>query len=495
MLDGIDRSTRVRLQNDALSLLDGTPPLRNTGDTTLTAPLRPDHDTTPLRPDHDTAPAVPARPNRGKGAAVPSRQPGETPWAEDSARFDELLGGEGRPIREAWVELSSARVELNRVEDLRSGPGGASTSRGVSEFDVQLNHEFITAQDRLRTAYTNLQDLGVQPAEIEARIQQIQAEAVTHRGATLGAGKHKTLPDTAPPAVNHIALNNSGVSGPNGLTVERSVGQDGAVTLRVVDQQLHPDPTRTVVARQDGGFDVRHTQSDTLDTYTANGDRIAYEMPLYGADGRPTGLRLHTDINGHGARQAVTVHGPGADRLTAFALPGGATRITRLDTGVTRRTDALGRHLDEGVQLTGPDGVPAGTDRVRVTDGAGVHVTDLAGDRLDLRVQDLGDGNGIRVTDETTGVSVRHDARGRLQETGVSLTDPRGTRGERFLADDGTGRFTLTDTSGARQPQTVTALPRGSGFRVTDEASGATSRFTADGRYLDTGLALFDPAA
>ncbi|WP_369228381.1 hypothetical protein AB5J52_01860 [Streptomyces sp. R39] len=485
MLDGIDRSAQAQRQNDALSLLDGTPPLRNTGDTTLTAPLR---------PDHDIASAAPARPNRGKGPAVPSRQPGKTPWAEDSARFDELLGGEGRPIREAWVELSSARVELDRVEDLRGRPGGASTSRGVSEFDAQLNHELITAKDRLRTAYTNLQDLGVQPAEIEARIQQIQTEAVTHRGATLGAGKHQTLPDTAPPAVNHIALNNSGVSGPNGLTVERSVGQDGAVTLRVVDQQLHPDPTRTVVARPDGGFDVRHTQADTVDTYTANGDRIAYEMPLYGADGRPTGLRLHTDINGHGARQAVTVHGLGADGLTAFALPGGTTRITRPDTGVTRRVDALGRQLDEGVQLTGRDGVPAGTDRVRVTDGAGVHVTDLAGNRLDLRVQDLGDGNGIRVTDETTGVSVRHDGRGRLQETGVSLTDPRGTRGERFLADDGTGRFTLTDTSGARQPQTVTALPGRSGFRVTDGTSGATSRFTADGRYLDTGLALFDPA-
>ncbi|MER5787662.1 hypothetical protein [Streptomyces sp. NPDC001980] len=461
MLDGMDRSAQAQRQNDALSLLDGTPPLRNTGDTTL---------------------------------AAPSRQPGETPWAEDSARLDELLGGDGRPFREAWVELSSARVELNRVEDLRAAPGGAGTSRGVSEYDVQLNHELISAQERFRSAYTNLEDLGVHPTEIEARIHEIELGA-TRRGATLGAGKLDTLPDSAPPAVNHIALNNSGVSGPNGLTIERSVGQDNAVTLRVVDQQLHPDPARTVVARPDGGFDVRNTQSDTVDTYTANGDRIAYDMPLHGADGGPTGLRLHTDINGHGARQTLTVRGPGADRLTAFPLPGDAARITHLDTGVTQRVDALGRRLDEGVQLTGRDGVPGGADRVWVTGGADVHVTDLAGNRLDLRVQDLGDGNGVRVTDETTGVSVRHDGQGRLQETGVSLTDPRGTRGERFLADDGTGRFTLTDPSGARQPQTVTALPGGPGFRVTDETNGATSRFTADGRYQDTGLALFDPAA
>ncbi|MEU2776756.1 hypothetical protein ABZ646_28530 [Streptomyces sp. NPDC007162] len=484
-LDGIDRSAQAQRQSDALSLLDGTPPLRDTGDTTPAAPVRADADTTPAAPD---------RPNRGKGPAVPSRQPGEMPWAEDSARFDELLGGEGRPLREAWVELSSARVELDRVEDLRGAPGGASTSRGVSEYDVQLNHELIAAQDRFRTAYTNLEDLGVRPTEIEARIQEIRIDA-TRRGATLGAGKHDTLPDTAPPAVHRTDLNNSGVSGPNGLTIERSVGQDDAVTLRVVDQQSHPDPTRTVVVRPDGGFDVRHTPSDTVDTYTANGDRIAYDMPLREADGGPTGLRLRTGIDGHGIRQNLTVHGPGADRLTAFPLPGDATRITRLDTGVTRRVDALGLRLDEGVQLTGRDGVPAGTDRVWVTDGADVHVTDLAGDRLDLRVQDLGDGNGVRVTDGTTGVSVRHDGQGRLQESGVALTDPRGTRGERFVADDGTGRFTLTDASGARQPQTVTALPGGSGFRVTDETSGATSRFTADGRYRDTGLALFDPAA
>ncbi|MFF5139509.1 hypothetical protein ACFY6U_07215 [Streptomyces sp. NPDC013157] len=509
VLDGMDRSAQARRQIDALSLLDGTRPLRNTGDTTLAAPPRLDGDTTPaaparldgdtspaapVRPDIDSTPAAPARPDRGKGPAVPSRQPGETPWAEDSARFDELLGGDGRPFREAWVELSSARVELNRVEDLRTAPGGASTSRGVSEYDVQLNHELIAAQDRFRTAYTNLEDLGIPPTEIEARIQEIQIGA-TRRGATLGAGKHETLPDTAPPVVNHVALNNSGVSGPNGLNIERSVGQDGAVTLRMVDQHFHPDPTRTVVARTDGGFDVRHTQSDTVDTYTANGDRIAYDMPLRGADGGPTGLRLHTDINGHGARQTLTVQGPGADRLTAFPLPDDATRITHLDTGVTQRVDSLGLRLDEGVQLTGRDGVPAEADRVWVTDGADVHVTDLAGNRLDLRVQDLGDGNGIRVTDGTTGVSVRHDGGGRLQETGVSLTGPRGDRGQRFLADDGAGRFTLTDESGARQPQTVTTLPGGSGFRVTDETSGATSRFTADGRYQDVGLALFDPAA
>ncbi|MEW2304416.1 hypothetical protein AB0958_31410 [Streptomyces sp. NPDC006655] len=487
MLDGMVRSARAQRQSDALSLLDGAPSLRDTGDATLAAPARPDGDTTPPAP-------APVRPNRGKGPAVPSRQPGQTPWAEDSARFDELLGGDGRPFREAWVELSSARVELNRVEDLRAAPGGAGTSRGVSEYDVQLNHELIAAQDRFRTAYTNLEDLGVRPTEIEARIQEIEIGA-TRRGARLGAGKHDTLPDTAPPAVHRIDLNNSGTSGPNGLTIERSAGQDGTVTLRVVDQQSHPDPTRTVVARPDGGFDVRHTPSATVDTYTANGDRIAYDMPLRGADGRPTGLRLHIDINGHGAREALAVHGPGADRLTAFPLPGDVTRITRLDTGVTRRVDALGLQLDEGVQLTGRDGVPAATDRVWVTDGAGTHVTDLAGDRLDLRVQVLGDGNGVRVTDGTTGMSVRHDGRGRLQESGVALTDPQGTRGQRFLADDGSGRFTLTDGSGARQPQTVTALPGGSGFRVTDETSGATSRFTADGRYRDTGLALFDPAA
>ncbi|MEU0965939.1 hypothetical protein ABZ357_11120 [Streptomyces sp. NPDC005917] len=485
MLDGMDRAAQAQRQSDALNLLEPAPPVRGGGDTTLP---------TPARQDRDTTPAAPARQDRGKGRATPARQPGDTPWAADSAQIDDLLGGEGRPFREAWTELSSARQELNRVEDLRSGPGGASSSQGVSAFDVQLNHELVTAQDRFRAAYRNLQDLGVRPTDIETRIREIEAGA-TRRGATLGAGKHDPLPDTAPPAVNRITLTNSGVSGPNGLTVEHSVAENNAVTLRVLDGQLHPDPGRTVTARPDGGFDVRHTQSDIVTTYTANGDRIADDIPLHGADGRPTGMRLHTDLNGHGRPETVTVNGPGADRLTAFALPGDSTRITHLDTGVTHRVDAQGHRLDEGVQLTGRDGVPAGTDRVRVTDGTDAHVTDLAGNRMDLQVRDLGDGNGVRITDGTSGVSVRHDGRGRLQETGVSLTDPQGARGQRFLAGDGTGRFTVTDAAGARQTETVTALPDGSGFRVTDETTGATTRYTADGRFQDSGLALFDPAA
>ncbi|MFD5542569.1 hypothetical protein ACFWIJ_33300, partial [Streptomyces sp. NPDC127079] len=40
MLDGMDRFAQAQRQNDALSLLDGTPPLRNTGDITLAAPAR-----------------------------------------------------------------------------------------------------------------------------------------------------------------------------------------------------------------------------------------------------------------------------------------------------------------------------------------------------------------------------------------------------------------------------------------------------------------------
>ncbi|MFI6017889.1 hypothetical protein ACIBCP_09800 [Streptomyces sp. NPDC051287] len=484
-LDGLDRSARAQRQNDALSLLDGTPPLPHPADTTLAAPPR---------PDGDTAPAAPARPKGDTSPAVPSRQPAQELWQEDRARFDALLGGEGRPVREAWVELSAARAELNRVEDLRGAPGGASTSRGVSEYDVQLNHELVAAQERFRAAYTNLEDLGVRPAEIETRIQEIE-RAATERGATLGAGKLNTLPDSVPHTVDRIPLNDSGVSGPNGLVIERSTGQDQAVTLQVLDQRLDPDPTRTVVTRPDGGFDIRHTPSGTVDTYTVNGDRIAHEMPLYGGAGEPTGMRLHAALNGHGVRQELTVHGPGADRLTALPLPDGAARITHLDTGVTHRVDAAGLRLDEGVRLTGRDGAPGGTDRVLVTTGGDVHVTDLAGGRLDLRVQHLGDGNGVRVTDEATGVSVRHDGQGRLQETGVSLTDPQGRRGQLFLAGDGTGRFTLTDAAGARQTGTVTALPGGAGFRLTDETTGATSRFAADGGYRDVGLALFDPVA
>ncbi|MFF7981134.1 hypothetical protein ACFZDK_18710 [Streptomyces sp. NPDC007901] len=457
MLDELDRTRLTRQQTDALDLLDTAPPVRQ---------------------DHGKAPV---------------RQPGATPWAAESAAVTDLLGGEGRPLREAWSQLTSARQELSRVEELRRGPGGASTSQGVSAYDVQLTNELLHARDRFDTAYRNLEDIGVHPADIDARMQEIES-AATRRGATLGAGKLDTVPDTVPASVQQIGLNNSGVSGPNGLIIERTVAADNTVTLRVLDGQLHPDPARTVTLRAvDGHFDVRHTASDVVTTYTANGDRIADDIPLYDGAGQPTGTRLHTDIDGHGRRQTPRVDGPGGDRLAAFVLPGDATRITHLDTGVTHRVDALGHRLDEGLQLTGRDGVPTGTDRVRVTDGTEVHVTDLAGNRLDLRVQDLGDGNGVRVTEDVTGVSDRYDARGRLQEAGVSLTDAQGTRGQRFVADDGTGRF-LTDAAGTRQAETVTTLPGTTGFRVTDDATGTTTRYAADGTFQDTGRALFDPA-
>ncbi|MFJ3776917.1 hypothetical protein ACIPX0_34985 [Streptomyces sp. NPDC090075] len=458
MLDELDRTRLARRQTDALDLLD-------------------------------TAPPVPVRQDRGK---APVRQQGTTPWAAESAAVTDLLGGEGRPLREAWSELTSARQELGRVEELRGRPGGAGTSQGVNAYDVQLNNELLRAQDRFDTAYRNLEDIGVRPADIDARMQEIES-AGTRRGATLGAGRLNTVPDTVPASVEQIGLNNSGVSGPNGLVIERTVAADNTVTLRVLDGQLHPDPGRTVTpGAADGHFDVRHTASDVVTTYTANGDRIADDIPLYDGAGQPTGTRLHTDIDGHGRRQTPRVDGPGGDRLAAFVLPGDATRITHLDTGVTHRVDAQGTLGDEGLQLTGRDGVPTGADRVRVTDGTEVHVTDLAGDRLDLRVQDLGDGNGVRVTDDATGVSDRYDARGRLQETGVALTDPQGARGRWFLADDGTGRF-LTDAAGARQTETVTTLDGTTGFRVTDDATGTTTRYAADGSFQDTGRALVDP--
>ncbi|MDT0462968.1 hypothetical protein [Streptomyces gibsoniae] len=154
-------------------------------------------------------------------------------------------------------------------------------------------------------------------------------------------------------------------------------------------------------------------------------------------------------------------------------------------------------HLDQGVRLTGANGLPTDGDRIVTTGPGGVHhVTDLDGDPVAGTVTDLGHGNGFRVTDETTGVSVRHDTLGRLQGTDVALADAHGARCGLFVAGVGGADVrVLTDVTGGPVPgRTLTALPDRAGFRVTDDATGVSVRYGADGGFREEAIALTDPA-
>ncbi|SNS89314.1 hypothetical protein [Actinacidiphila glaucinigra] len=319
------------------------------------------------------------------------------------------------------------------------------------------------------------------------------APAAAGRDATPGAGTSSDLPEGSAGSVTRVELSDSGVEGVNGLVIERIAAGDGSVTHRVLGRGFEPDEGRTVVFR-DGGFDVRHTASDTVARYNESGIRTAQEAPLRNAAGDPNGLRLHTDLNGHGRPAAARLAGPDAEHHLAEPLEDGTVRVTDTRTGETTRHRTGGHPVDGGLRLRGADGTPAEGDLVLVREDGTTRVTDVQGRDVPRTVTPLEDGAGFRITDDVSGASVRHDGAGRLQESGLSLTGADGGRGDLFLARDGAGTHTLTNAHGVPQRGDVTVLPGDAGFRIIDDGTGATSRHTPDGRWQDAGTALADPA-
>ncbi|MFE0631735.1 hypothetical protein ACFW3D_32880 [Streptomyces sp. NPDC058864] len=435
---------------------------------------------------------VSAAPAPAPAPAAAGRGADDVPWAEDYRRVEELLGREGDPRREGWAELTRARQDLGSAEDALPH-GEASTSQGLSAIEEQLRSDTLAARDRVTSAIDDLRDQGIDPHQVENRIREINERAAADRGATPGAGTLDELPDTAEVTAGpRVHLSDSGVDGPNGLVIERVAAGDGSVTHRVLGRGLEPDEGRTVAFR-DGGFDVRHTESDTVVRYNESGIRTAQEVPLRNAAGDANGLRLHTDLNGRGRPDAARVLGPDAEHHLAEPLEDGTVRVTDTRTGVTTRFRSSGHPLDEGLRLRGADGATAEGDLVLVREGGTTRLTDVQGDEVARTVTPLGDGAGYRITDDATGVYGRHDGAGRLQESGLSLTDETGGRGRLFLPEGGAGTRTLTDAHGVPQRGTVTTLPGDAGFRITDDATGATTRYAPNGRWQDAGTALADP--
>ncbi|MFF7216303.1 hypothetical protein ACFZAU_38200 [Streptomyces sp. NPDC008238] len=465
--DDLTQATRVRLQ-DALT---GTE--RQAGALRLLAGS-----------DVPAAPA-PAPAAAGRGAD-------DVPWAEDYRRVEELLGREGDPRREGWADLTRARQDLGTAEDALPH-GEASTSQGISTIEELLRSDTLAARDRVTSAIDGLREQGIDPHQVETRIRDVHEEAAVGRGATPGAGKLSDLPEGTGGSVTRVELSDSGVEGANGLVIERTAADDGSVTHRVLGRGLEPDEGRTVVFR-DGGFDVRHTASDTVVRYNESGIRTAQEVPLRNAAGDPNGLRLHTDLNGHGRPAATRLTGPDAEHHLAEPLEDGTVRVTDTRTGETTRHRTGGHPVDGGLRLRGADGTPAEGDLVLVREDGTTRVTDVQGRDVPRMVTPLEDGAGFRITDDVSGASVRHDGAGRLQETGLSLTGADGGRGDLFLARDGAGTHTLTNAHGVPQRGDVTVLPGDAGFRIIDDGTGATSRYTPDGRRQDAGTALADPA-
>ncbi|MGI5248104.1 hypothetical protein [Actinacidiphila glaucinigra] len=432
---------------------------------------------------------VPATPAPAPAAA--GRGTDDVPWAEDYRRVEELLGREGDPRREGWGDLTRARQDLGSAEDALPH-GEASTSQGLSTIEEQLRSDTLAARDRVTSAIDGLRDQGIDPHQVENRIRGFNERAAVDRGATPGAGRLSELLGSPEGSVTRVELSDSGIEGNNGLVIER-VEAGGSVSHRVLGRGLELDESRTVAFR-DGGFDVRHTASGTVVRYNESGVRTAQEVPLRNAAEVPNGLRLHTDLNGRGRPVAVRLTGPDAEHHLAEPLEDGAVRVTDIRTGGTTRFRTSGRPIDEGLRLRGADGAPAEGDLVLVREDGTTRVTDVQGRDVPRTVTPLGDGAGFRITDDISGASVRHDGAGRLQESGVSLTRADGGRGDLFLARDGAGTHTLTNALGVPQRGDVSALPGGAGFRVIDDGTGATSRYTPDGRWQDAGTALADPA-
>ncbi|MFF3255887.1 hypothetical protein ACFYWP_33765 [Actinacidiphila glaucinigra] len=433
---------------------------------------------------------VPATPAPAPAAA--GRGTDDVPWAEDYRRVEELLGREGDPRREGWGDLTRARQDLGSAEDALPH-GEASTSQGLSTIEEQLRSDTLAARDRVTSAIDGLRDQGIDPHQIENRIRGFNERAAVDRGATPGAGRLSEVLGNPEGSVTRVELSDSGIEGNNGLVIERVEAGDGSVSHRLLGRGLELDEGRTVAFR-DGGFDVRHTASDTVVRYNESGVRTAQEVPLRNAAEVPNGLRLHTDLNGRGRPVAVRLTGPDAEHHLAEPLEDGAVRVTDIRTGGTTRFRTSGRPIDEGLRLRGADGAPAEGDLVLVREDGTTRVTDVQGRDVPRTVTPLGGGAGFRITDDVSGASVRHDGAGRLQESGVSLTRADGGRGDLFLARDGAGTHTLTNALGVPQRGDVSALPGGAGFRVIDDGTGATSRYTPDGRWQDAGTALADPA-
>ncbi|MER7178409.1 hypothetical protein ABT404_02745 [Streptomyces hyaluromycini] len=222
----------------------------------------------------------------------------------------------------------------------------------------------------------------------------------------------------------------------------------------------------------------------------------------------PDGVSTPTGAVGlpHEAAHAGTETGPFPSPQSVDGVPsrpsvldeilGRRTEDTGPDSGTTGSVGATLPAPDQGLRLTGANGLPADGDRVVRTGPDGVRtVTGLDGTPLPGAVTDLGGGRGFRITDDATGVSVRHDTLGRLQGTDIALADERGVRGGLFVAEDGVGGRVLTDTAGGPVAgRTLAELPDGAGFRVTDDTTGVSARYGADGGHRERGIALADPA-
>ncbi|MDX3076797.1 hypothetical protein PV364_31275, partial [Streptomyces sp. MI02-7b] len=410
-------------------------------------------------------------------------------WSQYRA-VEDLLGGEGRPFRQRYSDLTSARTDLGKAEDHLRG-GGASTSQGVSAVDAHTRGEVLAARERMQSAYHNLRDTGLDPHIADQRMHAVNEQAA-RRGAVNAGGGGSGSSTAAPAATVTTALSDPGPAGTQGLRIERNTWADGSVTHRVVDQSSVPDPDRTVTVRGDGGFDVRHTPTDTVVRYDQGGVRIGEDVPMRDAGHQPTGMRLQLRIDADGRPADPRVVTTGGQPPHAVLLGDGHVRVTDTGTGVTTRFTAQGHHVDQGIRLSGGDGALADADRVLMTEGAAHHVTDLNGARRSGTVTDLGHGNGFRVTDDATGGFVVHGADGRLRDTGVALADAHGVRGGLFVVDRGAAGHVLTDAAGTVRGERLTVLPENAGFRVTDDATGGFVVHGADGRLRDTGVALAD---
>ncbi|MFJ4798879.1 putative T7SS-secreted protein [Kitasatospora purpeofusca] len=240
-------------------------------------------------------------------------------------------------------------------------------------------------------------------------------------------------------------------------------------------------PGSTAVGVAGGGVRVTEAVSGGSVRFGADGLQVERGVAL--ADG--AGVRGARFLEGNPPR-VTDVSGAAVPGLSGEGLAGGGWRVTDAVSGVSTRYTAQGGAVERGVALADGAGVRGarfleGTPP-RVTDVSGAAVPGLSGEGLT--------GGGWRVTDPVSGVSTRYTPQGAVVESGVALADGAGVRGVRFLEGNPPR---VTDVTGGPTGLSGEGLA-GGGWRVTDPVSGVSTRYTAQGAVVESGVALADGA-
>ncbi|MFI1382785.1 hypothetical protein [Embleya sp. NPDC020886] len=273
--------------------------------------------------------------------------------------------------------------------------------------------------------------------------------------------------------------------GTNGAVVDRGIALRSTLAPHVV---VHSDARPPVLTNAHGEPITDHTFASFDGGYRVT-DPATGSSVRYGTDGRVAdrGIVLHGTDNAHfvvrGEHGPVLtdVHGTRITDVDVTSTTNGGHRITEPNSGQTTRYRADGSVAEHGIALEGLGDtrivVPREGRNPVLTDTHGKPVSGTAVTTLD---------NGFRVTDTTTGRSIRYGGDGTILEHGIAL---QGTDNAHFVVRGEHGPV-LTDVHGTRITDVDVTSTTNGGHRITEPNSGQTTRYRADGSVAEHGIAL-----